>query len=85
MNAHQQELFSVRYATMTRQERLDQLLRIITNANGPLTITQIARLAGLKKSPYVIDLLNRLADDGEITFSDAHLTNGLPVTLIEVA
>lgn len=67
---------------MNRNERLDQILRIISESTTPLTLAQIARFAGLRKTPYLVNLVHDLERDGLVTIEVAYLANNLPVHLV---
>ena len=70
---------------MTRDERKQQLLRLLSETNAQLTISQLCRRAGIRKTPYAVRLIDELFHDGLIEIEESTLVNGLPVFLIEVA
>jgi len=86
MNYQQPALFeTTRYPTMTRDERKQQILDILRITDRQMTITEIARACGLRTSPYIRKIIADLDSQGLIELDYGTLTNGLPVTLIEIA
>jgi len=75
----------MRYPQMTRDERKQQIQAIICGATTPITLSQIARLAGIKKSPYLGAIVNEIERTGAICREEGYLTNGLPVWLFSGA
>jgi predicted transcriptional regulator len=73
----------VQFARMTRAERLDQFESIIYRANTDLPESEIARRAGLKKTPYTRGILDQLVSAGTVHRYMASMPNGSPIWLYE--
>lgn len=51
---------------MSRKERKNQLIELLYNATEYMTITEMGRGIGLKRTPYLLSLLSELETDGWI-------------------
>jgi len=70
-----------RPARVPRHERLNQFEEIIYNSNAPLTEKQIAKRAGLRKTPYTREILFSLLESGTIAQLVARAGNGCDMFL----
>lgn len=66
---------------MAREDRLIQLAEICARANMPLTVRQVARLAGLAKTYHVTTMLDELAELGVLERVQVEGQYALPTNL----
>lgn len=63
---HQQQMKFPKFERMTREERKEQLVRIVTNSLCTLTLLDVCKRAGIRKSNHVRGMLEELIEEGEI-------------------
>jgi hypothetical protein len=66
----------VKAKRVSRKFQLENLWQAISNAPAPVTIREICQLTGLKRTPYLDDLLNELYAHGNIKQHLTRLENG---------
>lgn len=65
-----------------RETRKDQIYNLlVTGAGEGMTAREIGDTIGLKKTPYLIALLNELEHEGYVQIFEGTTPNGLPVFL----
>ena len=64
-----------------RDQRKWDILKILYRQTHPLPATNVLRFAGLKRTPYAMQLLDELVEDGWLQVQRSELNNGLPVRL----
>ena len=61
---------------MNRELRKRSLLQIVEAAGRAITVSEIAEYAGLKRTPYLVELLDELETEGSLDWSLAVLPGG---------
>lgn len=64
-----------------RDKRKWDILQVLYRQSIPLPATNLLRFAGLKRTPYAMELLQELVEDGWLQVQAGELNNGLPVRL----
>lgn len=63
---------------LSRQQRKDLILGIVYRSAEPMRILEIARAMNIARSPYLLELLNQLVDDGELDTVEVEVAPDLP-------
>lgn len=64
-----------------RDQRKWDILQVLYCQEFPLPATNLLRFAGLKRTPYAMELLQELVEDGWLQVQPGELNNGLAVRL----
>lgn len=64
-----------------RDRRKWDILAVSAGSIYPMPATNLLRQAGLKRTPYGMELLSELVQDGWLKTEQSELNNGLPVKL----
>lgn len=64
----------------TREERATQVIDVLATTDY-MTAAEVAGRVGLRKSPYLRDIMQELIEDGHIAVERRQLPNGLPVDI----
>lgn len=64
----------------THEERSEQILDVLARVDW-LPMREIANRVGLRKSPYLRDLVQELVIDGLVGCRQETMTNGLPINI----
>jgi len=63
---------------MTRRKRKDLILAVVHRSDEPLRILEIARALNMSRSPYLVELISELAEDGELVETIVEVAPDLP-------
>lgn len=61
---------------ITREERKARVAGFVANAGGMVSIAEVARGAGLRKTPYLRAMLAELVDEGVLACTEHTFPNG---------
>jgi len=64
----------------TRQERMEQAMAVIERG-GAMPLSTVARLIGLKKTPYLRGIMCELRDLGLVSVESVDTGHGIPTML----
>jgi len=67
-----------------RDRRKWDILQVLYRQEFPLPATNLLRFAELKRTPYAMELLQELVEDGWIQVQPGELNNGLAVRLYSI-
>lgn len=63
---NQQSLPFSSYSYLPRPDRLEQIYEVLARQSAPLTLAQVARLIGLRKSNHVRGMLEEMVMAGDL-------------------
>lgn len=62
---------------LSREDRINQFYAILEASDEALTALQLSRIAGLKKTPWSVGILNEMVDAGLLDVGEILTYNGL--------
>lgn len=63
-----------KFERLEREDRLDQLYGIVSRSEVPLTMLEISRRAGLRKSNHIRSMLEELVENDDLTHGPCRVT-----------